>query len=91
MPREIKQCPEEELETFGKRKFGIGVQPVDSPEQEILCCALNCRNDRVKYKFSINKCDRHVESKLDTISFHVNKRNSTKLKFLIDTGAQRFQ
>jgi hypothetical protein len=81
------QCPEEELDTVGKRKFGAGVQPVDSPGQEILGCDLNCRDDYEKYKFSINKCESHVKSDLDTI-LNVNTRDEKKLKFLIDTGAE---
>ena len=29
-----------------------------------------------------------MKSELDTISLHVNTRDATKLKFLIDTGAE---
>jgi hypothetical protein len=64
------------------------VQPVDSPDQKALGCTLNFRDDYEKYKFSINQCESHVKSDLDTIYLNVNTSDAKKLKFLIDTGAE---
>ena len=38
--------------------------------------------------FSINQCESHVRSGLDTISLSIDSRDSRKLKFLVDTGAE---
>src|SRR5215469_17026723 len=40
------------------------------------------------HKFSVNKCESHVKSDLDTISLSIDSRDTRKLKFLIDTGAE---
>src|SRR5215469_11627239 len=40
------------------------------------------------HKFSVNKCESHVKSDLDTISLRIDSRDTRKLKFLIDTGAE---
>jgi hypothetical protein len=40
------------------------------------------------YKFSINHCESHVKSGLDTISLSIDSRDLRKLKFLVDTGAE---
>jgi hypothetical protein len=41
-----------------------------------------------RYKFSINQCESHVRSGLDTISLSIDSRDTRKLKFLVDTGAE---
>ena len=41
-----------------------------------------------RYKFSIDKCESHVRSGLDTISLSIDSRDTRKLKFVIDTGAE---
>ena len=38
--------------------------------------------------FSVNQCESHVKSDLDTISLSNDSRDARKLKFLIDTGAE---
>jgi len=38
--------------------------------------------------FSVNHCESHVKSDLDTISLSIDSRDARKLKFLIDTGAE---
>ena len=40
------------------------------------------------HRFSVNQCESHVKSDLDTISLSNDSRNARKLKFLIDTGAE---
>jgi hypothetical protein len=80
--------PEEKLDSFGKRMQGIGEQPDGSSHQEILVCELNRRDNYEKYKFSVNHCENHMKSDLDTISLKINNRDSKKVKFLIDTGAE---
>ena len=62
---------------FGKRKSGIDVQPVYSPDQETLSCALNCQERLREVKFNINPCESPVKSELDTISLHVNTSDAT--------------
>ena len=41
-----------------------------------------------RYTFSINQFESHVRSGLDTISLNIDSRDSRKLKFLVDTGAE---
>ena len=72
------RCPEEALDTIGKRKYGAGEQPVVSSDKETLGCNLNFRDDYEKYKFSINQCESHVKSDLDTMSLNVNTRDVKK-------------
>jgi hypothetical protein len=92
------RCPGKELDTFGKRSAGAGPQPVASPDKKTVGCNITCR-DEVKnhkfsiepgasYKFSINQCESHVKSGLDTICLSIDSRDTRKLKFLIDTGAE---
>ena len=40
------------------------------------------------YRFNVNQCESHVKSDLDTISLNIDSRDTRKLKFLIDTGAE---
>jgi hypothetical protein len=82
------QCPREKLDTIGKRTSGAGSQPIVSPDEDALGCKLISRDDYERYKYSINQCESHVKSDLDTISLNVNTRDVKKLKFLIDTGAE---
>ena len=82
------QCPREKLDTIGKRTSGADEQSIVSPDEEALGCKLICRDDYEGYKFSINQCESHLKSDLDTISLNVNTRDVKKLKFLIDTGAE---
>ena len=81
-------CPKEKLDTIGKRTSGADEQSIVSPDEEALGCKLICRDDYEGYKFSINQCESHLKSDLDTISLNVNTRDVKKLKFLIDTGAE---
>jgi hypothetical protein len=39
-------------------------------------------------KFSVNQRESHIKSDLDTISLNISSRDTRKLKFLIDTGAE---
>ena len=81
------QYPEEKLDRCGKRLQGIGEQPDGSSHQEILGCELNRSDNYEKYKFSVNHCENHMKSDLDTISLKIN-RDSKEVKFLIETGAE---
>ena len=67
---------------------GIGEQPDGFSHQEILGCELNRRDNYEKYKFSVNHCENHMKSYLDTISLKINNRDSKEVKFFIDTGAE---
>ena len=40
------------------------------------------------HRFSVNQCESHVKSDLDTISLSIDSRDARKLKFLIDTGSE---
>ena len=71
------RCPRKEFDTFGKRSAGAGPQPVASPDEKTVSCNITCR-DEVKnhkfsiepgagYKFSINQCESHIKSGLETI------------------------
>jgi len=82
------QYPEEKLDCCGKRLQGIAEQPDGSSHQEILGCELNSRDNYEKYKFSVNHCENHMKSDLDTISLKIHNRDSKEVKFLIDTGAE---
>jgi len=70
------QYPEEKMDRFGKRLQGIGEQPDGSSDQEILGCEFNRRDNYEKYKFSVNHCENHMKSDLDTISMKINNRDS---------------
>jgi hypothetical protein len=82
------RCPEEVLDTIGKRASEADAQPVVSPDEKAIGCNITCRDDCENYKFSINQCERHGKSDPDTISLNVDSRDTKKLKFLIDTGAE---
>ena len=82
------QSPEEELDIVGKRIHGTDEQPFDAPHQETLGCDLNRRDNYEKYKFSINYCENHMKSDLDTISLKIGTRDAKEASFLIDTGAE---
>ena len=73
--------PEEELDSFGKRMHGIDEQPDDYSHQETICCDLNCRDNHGKYKFSMNYCENHRKSDLDSISLKIDSRDSKEVKF----------
>jgi hypothetical protein len=47
-----------------------------------------CRDENKCNTFSINQCESHANSGLDTIYLYIDSRDSRKLKFLIDTGAE---
>jgi hypothetical protein len=81
-------CPEEVLGTIGKRASGADAKPVLSPDEKAIGCNITCRDECEDYKFSINQCESHGKSDLDTISLNVDSRDTKKLKFLIDTGAE---
>ena len=82
------RCPEEALHAIGKRASGADAQPVVSPDEEAIGCNLTCRDDCEDHKFSINQCESHGKSDLDTISLNIDSRDTKKVKFLIDTGAE---
>ena len=63
-------------------------QPVVSPDEKAIGCNITCRDDCEDYKFSINQCESHGKSDLDTISLNIDSRDTKKVKFLIDTGAE---
>jgi hypothetical protein len=44
--------------------------------------------DESNEQFSINKCEEHCKTSLDTLTVRVNLRKSKNLRFLIDTGAE---
>jgi hypothetical protein len=73
---------------WAQRASGADAQPVVSPDEKAIGCNITCRDDCGEYKFSINQCESHVKSDLDTISLNVDTRDTKKLKFLIDTGAE---
>jgi hypothetical protein len=68
------RCPEEELDTIEKRASEADAQPIVSPDEKAICCKLTCRDDYERYKFSINHCESHVKSDIDTISLNDNTR-----------------
>jgi hypothetical protein len=74
------QCPEEEMDTVGKRMRGSDDQPVDSPCPETLGCDVNCGDNYENYMFSINQCESHIKSDLDWISLKINTRDAKKVK-----------
>jgi len=82
------RCPEEELDTFGKRTSGADAQPVVSPDKKTVGCNLTCMNAYESHRFSLNQCESHVKSDLDTISLSISSRDTRKLKFLTNTGAE---
>ena len=82
------RCPEEVLDTIRKRASGADGQPVVSPDEKAIGCNITCRDDCEDYKFSINQCESHGKSDLDTISLNIDSRDTKKVKFLIDTGAE---
>jgi hypothetical protein len=43
---------------------------------------------RGRHEFSVNQCEKHIKSDLDTISLSIDSTDTRKLKFLIDTGAE---
>ena len=73
------RCPEEELDTIGKRASGDDAQPIVSPDEKATGCKITSRDDYERYKFSINQCESHVKSGLDKISLNVNIRDVKKL------------
>jgi hypothetical protein len=82
------QCPEKELDTCGKRTSGADVQLVGSPDKRVVGCNLTCMDEYESHRFSVNQCESHMKSDLDTISLSIDSRDARKLKFLIDTGAK---
>jgi hypothetical protein len=80
--------PEKELDTVGKRTSGADAQPVAFPDTEAIGFKLFCMDGYGSHKFSINQCESHIKSDLDTISLSIDSRDTRKLKFLIDTGAE---
>ena len=45
-------------------------------------------DENESHTFSINQRESHVKSDIDTISLRIYSRDTRKLKFLIDTGAE---
>ena len=60
------------------------VQSGSQENSDINMCCVGENNHR----FRVNQCESHGRSELDTISLFINSRDSRKLKFLIDTGAE---
>ena len=59
-----------------------------SPDEWAIGCNITCRDDCEGHKFSINQCESHGKSDLDTISLNVDSRDTKELKFLVDTGVE---
>jgi hypothetical protein len=59
-----------------------------SPDEKAIGCNITCRDDCEDYKFSINQCESHGKSDVYTINLNVESRDTKKLKFLVDTGAE---
>jgi len=62
------RCPGKELDTCGKRISGTDAQLVVSPDKKTVGCNLTCMDEYESHKFSVNQCESHVKSDLDTIS-----------------------
>jgi hypothetical protein len=91
------RCPGEELDTRGELASGIDQQPFAFPNKETVGSNNICMEEKnhqfgtnrgERYKCSINQCESHVRSGLDTKSLSIDSRDSRKLKFLVDTGAE---
>jgi len=76
--------PENELETFGKRTSGTVEQVDVSPIEKIVICNLTCMEGYVSHNFSVNQCESHVNSDLDTISLSIVSRDNRKFNSPID-------
>ena len=63
---------------IGKRQEGVVEQPDNRPSEQVNGCP----------QFSINECEKHCNSTLDTVTLRVNTGKLEKLTFLIDTGAE---
>jgi hypothetical protein len=59
-----------------------------SQDEKAIGCNITCRDDREDYKFSASQCESHGKSDLDIISLNIDSRDTKKVKFLIDTGAE---
>ena len=82
------RCPENELDTCGKRWSGSDGQLVGSPDGKVVGCSLTCMGQYESRNFRVNQCESHVKSDLDTVSLSIDSRDARKLNFLIDTGAE---
>jgi len=82
------RCPENELDTCGKRWSGSDGQLVGSPDSKVVGCSLTCMGQYESRNFRVNQCESHVKSDLDTVSLSIDSRDARKLNFLIDTGAE---
>jgi hypothetical protein len=82
------RCPEKELDTVGKRTSGTDAQSVPSPDTEAIGCKLLCIDEYESHRFSVNQSESHIKLDLDTISLNIGSRDTKKLKFLLDTGAE---
>jgi len=82
------RCPEKELDTCGKRSSGADAQLVEFPDKKVVGCNSTCMDEYESHRFSVNQCESHVKSDLDTISLSIDSRDARKLKFLIDTGSE---
>ena len=59
-----------------------------SPDKKIVGCNVTSIDEYETYRFNVNQCESHVKSDLDTISLNIDSRDTRKLRFLIDTGAE---
>ena len=59
-----------------------------SPDKKTVGCNSTCMDEYESHRFSINQCESHVKSDLDMISLNIDSRDTRKLKFLVDTGAE---
>jgi len=66
---------------------GRNLNVVQSGSQENSDLHVCCVGEN-NHRFSVNQCESHGRSELDTISLFINSRDSRKLKFLIDTRAE---
>ena len=58
------------------------------PRQGDIGCNVTCMDEYEIHRFNINQSESHVKSDLDTLSLNIDSRDTRKLKFLIDTGAE---
>ena len=53
-------------------------QPVVSQDEETVGCDITCRDEGEYHKFSINQCESHAKSDLDTLSLNIDSRDTEK-------------
>jgi len=70
------RCPEKELDTCEKRRSGSDEQLVGSPDNKVVGCNLTCMGEYESPSFSVNQCESHVKSDLDTISLSIDSRDA---------------